>query len=139
MASDLRWTPEQLAAWKKKQGGADRAAAAPAPLLRPTLMNKTESAYAETLEEWRRGGRILSWDFEAVKLKLAPKTFYTPDFFVVFPGHFAFHEVKGFWRDDARVKIKVAAERFPAFQFTAITRAGRDWSYEHFSGGGCVE
>ena len=35
------------------------------------------------------------------------QTYYNPDYLVIYPGHFEIHEVKGFWRDDARVKIKV--------------------------------
>ena len=35
------------------------------------------------------------------------------------------HEVKGFWTDDARVKIKIAAELYP-FRFKAMkARAGK--------------
>ena len=36
------------------------------------------------------------------------------------------HEVKGHWQDDARVKIKVAAEQYP-FRFVAVkARAKKD-------------
>lgn len=31
------------------------------------------------------------------------------------------HEVKGFWTDDAKVKIKVAAEQYP-FRFIAFKK-----------------
>ena len=48
-----------------------------------------------------------------------------------------FHEVKGFWRDDARVKIKVAAEHFP-FKFVAVRKKklseGGGWDVEEFCG-----
>ena len=40
---------------------------------------------------------------------------------------------KGFWEDDARVKIKVAAEVFP-FRFVAITRSKDGWKEEDFGG-----
>jgi hypothetical protein len=46
-------------------------------------------------------------------------------------------EVKGHWEDDARVKIKVAAELFP-FVFRAFKpkakRDGGGWSMEVFGG-----
>ena len=56
----------------------------------------------------------------SVKLRLADKTFYTPDFAVMAgDGFMEMHEVKGFWTDDARVKIKVAADQYP-FRFIAF-------------------
>lgn len=64
--------------------------------------------------------------------RLADKTFYTPDFVVLAPdGVLEMHEVKGFWEEDARVKIKVAAAQFP-FRFVAITRDKGNWSFESF-------
>jgi hypothetical protein len=54
-------------------------------------------------------------------LRLADKTFYSPDFAVLTKadGTLEMHEVKGFWQDDARVKIKVAASIYP-FKFIAV-------------------
>lgn len=83
-------------------------------------MNKTESKYAEALEGRRILGEVLWYAFEGVKLKLAPLCFYTPDFVVMLhDGTLECHEVKGHWEDDARVKIKCAAEKFP-FRFVAM-------------------
>ncbi len=92
-------------------------------------MNKLEEAYAVLLE-----GRsdVVWWKFEPFKLRLADNTFYEPDFAVVLSdGSFEVHEVKGHWEDDARVKIKVAAETFP-FVFVAVTRDRKtgEWRYE---------
>jgi hypothetical protein len=42
------------------------------------------------------------------------------------------HEVKGFWQDDARVKIKVAASIYP-FKFIAVKKAKGGWEREEFS------
>ena len=99
-------------------------------------MNKTETAYSHRLEAQKRAGEILLWQFEALKLKLADLTYYTPDFLVVSKdGVVELHEVKGFWRDDARVKIKVAASQFP-FRFLAVKKqskkAGGGWDVEKF-------
>lgn len=98
-------------------------------------MNKLEVAYAQELEIMRRSQKIIQWQFEAVKLRLANRTSYTPDFFVMLlDGTLGFHEVKGHWEDDARVKIKVVSEQFPQFFFVAVQwdRKGRIWKYEYF-------
>ena len=45
------------------------------------------------------------------------------------------HEVKGFWQDDARAKIKIAADMYP-FRFIAVKvqakKDGGGWSREVF-------
>jgi hypothetical protein len=98
-------------------------------------MNKLEQRYSEELEALRLEGRVRSWRFEPMKLKLAPSTFYNVDFWVVLEDDTVeLHEVKGHWEDDARVKIKVAAEMFHEFLFRGVTwdqHAG--WMYEVFS------
>lgn len=99
-------------------------------------MNKTEASYAAHLELRRRVGEVAWWSYEAIKLRLADNTFYTPDFAVMLAsGQIEIHEVKGHWEDDARVKIKVAAEQFP-FRFLAIMALpkskGGGWSVETF-------
>ena len=71
-----------------------------------------------------------------MKFKLAKKCFYTPDVMVMLPdGQLEVHEVKGFWEDDARVKIKTAADKFP-LKFVAIKKAakknGGGWVFEEF-------
>lgn len=96
-------------------------------------MNKTEAAYAATLQLRQHAGEVAWFAFEAVKLRLADKTFYTPDFTVMLAdGTIEQHEVKGFWEDDARVKIKVAAALFP-FRFLGIQKAGAGWKVEEFT------
>lgn len=95
-------------------------------------MNKTEAKYAACLEEQKQRGAILWYAFESVTLRLAKRTSYTPDFIVMLAdGTLEAHEVKGFWQDDARVKIKVAAAMFP-MHFRAIKAAkGGMWSEEY--------
>ena len=99
----------------------------------PGKMNKTEARYAEHLERLKLAGEILWYQYEAVTLKLADDTRYTPDFMVLLAnGEIEAHEVKGFWRDDARVKIKVAARLFP-FRFVAVSMPkGGIWVTESF-------
>jgi hypothetical protein len=44
-------------------------------------------------------------------------------------------EVKGYWQDDARVKVKVVADQYP-FRFWAVKakpkHQGGGWEYEAF-------
>ena len=88
---------------------------------RKTGMNKTEAFHAIVLEARKRNGEIHDYRYEGMTLRLADRTTYTPDFLVIMPGgEIELHETKGFWRDDARVKIKVAAEAFPWFVFRSF-------------------
>lgn len=98
--------------------------------------NKTESAYEEILRARKMAGEVAWYRFEGLKLRLADNTFYTPDFAVMASnGAMECHEVKGFWEDDSRVKIKVAAEMYP-FRFVAVKprpkREGGGWTVEEF-------
>ncbi len=95
-------------------------------------MNGTEAAYAQDLKLLQKSGEIVSYQFEAIKLRLAKNTTYSPDFVVVTDECVELHEVKGFWAEDARVKIKVAAEMFPFFKFVAVKKKGKGWEYEYF-------
>lgn len=104
--------------------------------LKTGQMNKTEAAYAATLDDYKAAGLIQWWRFEGLKLRLADNTFYTPDFGVMASdGVIELHEVKGFWMDDAKVKIKVAADTYP-FRFIAIRakskKEGGGWAQEEF-------
>ena len=99
---------------------------------RPGVMNKTEAEYANLLEKSRLSGTIKLWMFEAVRLILAPKLTYTPDFLVVnADDEVEFHEVKGFWRDDAKAKTKIAAEKFP-FIFKVARKVKKEWEIKDF-------
>lgn len=97
-----------------------------------TPMNRSEARYArEVLEVRRLAGEILHWEFEPVKLRLAKATFYTPDFLVLSADRtIEFHEFKGHWQDDARVKIKVAASQFSFWRFIAVQRKKGQYVYE---------
>lgn len=89
----------------------------------PGQMNKLETAYSEHLEQRRLAGEILSWKFDAVKFRLAKRTWYSPDFLVFDKdGYIELHETKGFMEDDAAVKIKVTAETFPWAKLFLIYR-----------------
>ncbi len=95
-------------------------------------MNKTERRYADQLELQKAAGDVLWWAFEPVNLRLGIDCFYKIDFLVMkFDGLLECHEVKGYWTDDALVKIRVAAEKFP-FKFIAIRWVKQQWEYRHF-------
>jgi len=100
--------------------------------LKQGAMNKTEAAYARLLETRKSAGEIAWYKFEGLKFRLADNTFYTPDFAVMLSdGSMELHEVKGYWQDDARVKIKIAADLYP-FQFVAVYMKGAAFTYEKF-------
>lgn len=117
---------------KRKAGGGHLALGR----LKAGKMNQTEAAYAEHLRALQYAGEILWHRFEGIKLRLADNTFYTPDFAVLAAeGVMELHEVKGFWQDDARAKIKIAADQYP-FRFIAVRvrpkKDGGGWEVEEF-------
>ncbi|MEE9609507.1 MAG: hypothetical protein V3U03_17355 [Myxococcota bacterium] len=112
-------------------------------------MNKLERRYHDLLELLRLDRQILDVRFEPEKFRLADGSFYTPDFRLILPtGIVEFHEVKGFWREAARVRIKLAAELNP-YVFRSVTEVdplhpkrsnrrierGSVWIWETFSRG----
>ena len=102
--------------------------------LRTGQMNATEAEYARELEA---RPDVLWHKFEGFKLRLADNTFYTPDFAVLAADMvIECHEVKGFWMDDAKAKIKIAADLYP-FRFKALKarakKHGGGWEEEDFS------
>jgi len=120
-------------------------------------MNETETAFAQQLEWLKRAGEIIGYKFEPMKFILAGNVegghnavTYTPDFMIVHPDYFEFIDVKARgraktvvtqsgklrkkqWssmRDDARVKINIAAEMFPWFQWSVCYREAGRWVKE---------
>lgn len=99
----------------------------------PGRQNKTESQYANELALRVAAGEVRVYRFEAIKLRLANATFYSPDFLVILADWtIELHEVKGHWEDDARVKWKVAAEQYPEFTFVAVTKRKGQWVEERY-------
>jgi hypothetical protein len=96
--------------------------------------NKTEAAYAQHLKLLQQAGEVEWYAYEAVKLRLAPKTFLTVDFFLMLAnGDLEAHEVKGFMEEDARVKLKVAAALYP-FTFKLVRLVDRAWNITEVGG-----
>jgi len=104
--------------------------------LKAGVMNATEAAYAQRLELLKQGCQVKWYAFDKIKLRLADGCFYTCDFAVMTDANvIEMHEVKGFWTDDARVKIKVASDLYP-FRFIAVKprskKNGGGWEVEEF-------
>lgn len=121
----LRLTEQQYQSIKGKRKEARK----PPPLIQPRKMNKTEARYAQILEVKKRSGEILGWEYEPLKLRLADNTYYCPDFLVATRECIEIHEVKGgFIRDDAKVKYKVARDKFQWFRFRMLQFKKGTWS-----------
>ncbi len=106
--------------------------ARPRPQHKPGQMNKTEARYCdEQLELFLRMGLIREYQFERMKFRLADKTFYTPDFFVLRSDTIEFHEIKGGGpiEDDAMVKFKVTAAQNSWARWLMIRYNAKDKSW----------
>jgi hypothetical protein len=80
----------------------------------PGEMNKLEARYAARLDTFKMAGEIKAWWFEAIALRIGKGCFWHPDFLVEYhDGHIELHDTKGFVRDDALVKAKAVAAKFP--------------------------
>jgi hypothetical protein len=92
--------------------------------------NKTEKRFEiERLAPAQTAGGIWDYQFEAVTLRLANGCKYTPDFFTYGPDGVRFYEVKGAYaREDAKVKLKVAASQFKCFEFYLAQWIKGEWT-----------
>lgn len=63
------------------------------------------------------------WQYEALRLKLADGAWFMPDFVVIWSDdRIECHECKGFMREAARLRLLVAAERYPWLRFRVVRR-----------------
>ena len=91
-----------------------------------SFASKWEQLYSDHLARLQADGVIASYAYEPITFKLAHRCTYTPDFLVVMPsGSVEIHEVKGFLREDAAVKFKVAAHANPWCTFVMIKKKGK--------------
>lgn len=140
-----RWTEQDLANYCGRRGLVEAVLPAvettPAPFhlpaneagafargaLKPDGMNKLEAEYAQHLELLKHAGEILWWRYEAIRLRLADGSWFRPDFFVLTKDcHLEVRETKGFMREAANVRLKVAAGIFP-FRFVLVRRIKNGW------------
>jgi hypothetical protein len=91
-------------------------------------MNKWERGYAWHLDDLKKRGVVKWWRFEALKFRLADRTWYTPDYTVgMADGSMVVVEVKGFRREDALVKFKVARETHPEYRWMMLGKEAGLW------------
>lgn len=106
---------------------------------------KYRSELEREFHEWLKGRGKNAYasgyvEFEPIRLKLAERSHYTPDFVTAdgFGRLFAW-EAKGHWREAARVRIKVAARLFWMYEFIAVRKRkkkdGGGWEFEHIKTG----
>ncbi len=123
-------------------------------------MNDTERKFADRLHMLQLAGEIKAYMFEPQKFNLTHNVegghnavTYTPDFMIVHHDRFEYVDVKakgkpdlGYtelgkkkkqWtsmRDDARVKINMAAEIFPWYEWSVYYDGQGQWIKESVSG-----
>lgn len=152
----MNWTADQVAAAERRIAENMNA---PLPVSPPQMReekkklpraaNKWECLFRDELELRRLAGEVSWYAFEPMRLKLAEYTqngkertiWYKPDFAALVrsegdcgqpcDSHLEYFEVKGHWREAARVRIKMAASQYP-FRFVAVTREKCEWRYEEF-------
>lgn len=102
-------------------------------------MNKTEREFSLILAAQLVKGEISGWLYEGVKLKIGEGCWYCPDFMVIeqtdstfrdgheFIQRVKFIEVKGFLRDDARVKFLAAQEQHKWATFEMWRKTKQGW------------
>lgn len=95
-------------------------------------MNGLERRYAsDVLYPRLLAQEIRKYWFEPWKLRLGLNLWYCPDFIVLMADNTVeVHEVKGFWRDDARVKIVACATEYNLFRFVAVQLVKGRWTFE---------
>lgn len=100
-------------------------------------MNATEAKFANYLRGLEITGEILWWKHEGMKLQLADNTTLNVDFNVMYADfRLVMIDVKGakaIIEEDAKVKMKVAAEQFPfvfRYAFPRQKKDGGGWIFE---------
>lgn len=87
--------------------------------------SKWEANYARVLEFQRKQGLITSWlhepeTFWFEKIRRGTRS-YLPDFKVTYPdGHIEYHEVKGWYDDRSKTKVKRMAKYYPEVKLRMI-------------------
>ena len=103
-------------------------------------MNGLELDWSLYLERRKISGEILDWKYEAIKLRIAfgnKPAWFLCDFWIVnADGSQEAHETKGFWRESARLRIKVAAGVYQWVKFVGVRKRkkkdGGGWELEEF-------
>lgn len=86
-------------------------------------MNGLEKAWAAKLAQQKDAGEIVRFYYEPCNFRLAHKCFYKPDFMVITKeGFVEFHETKGYFEEQSKVRLKVVSEKYPEFVFRLIQK-----------------
>jgi len=95
--------------------------------------NKTEREFWQITESRVKAGELQWAGWECCKFLVgAGVCWYCPDVIALDAGgNLIAYEVKGFWRDDARVKIKAAAKQYPWIRFIAVRKTKSMWVEEN--------
>lgn len=130
------------AAWRDRllrdEGRKESPVSPATPARRPVSrgMNGMERACGKYLDQLKLAGQVLWWAFQPVRLLIAQgdrSAYYRPDFWVqIADRSFQFWETKGFEREAAIVRLKVAAGLYP-IPFILMKRDGNGWRREVFS------
>lgn len=97
------------------------------PKTQEERLNKTETEFLERLRDGRYG-KMRHIGIQSITLQLGFDCRYTPDFWTrMLGGDFRLWEVKGFMRDDARVKLYTAARVFPFWTFVLVEKVNGVW------------
>lgn len=98
-------------------------------------MTGLEKKFRGLLEACRLGGSILQYSYEPMRLKIADSdraAFYKPDFGVLFKtGLYVFYETKGYWKTDAKLRIRAASSQHP-FIFVSAELYDGEWDFSLF-------
>ena len=93
--------------------------------------SKLERDYSLVLKAQQQAAEIAWWAYEPISFRIGAGASYCPDFVVLRAnGELEAHECKGFRREAAIVRIKVAARMVPWCRFVLVTRDRRGWHLE---------
>lgn len=144
----LNWTEEDVKRHNERvKKGAKSAPKASKPTSKERLhalgrkkkgeMNATEQKFANYLRTLEITGEVLWWKHEGIKLQLADRTTLTVDFNAMMAdGLLVMFDVKGakaIIEDDAKAKMKIAAEMYPfifRYAFPRTQKDGGGWIFE---------
>lgn len=134
---DVRASLDAGRAVKPAHAGGAASAAKPSRRVREwaPYCSKWELQYAAHLDFRVLAGHVVSWLYQPDTLVCAGGTKYRPDFRVRLPHGEEYHEVKGFFRAQDKVRMREAAVVSP-LPIVLVTKKGGAWHYTPFRGTG---
>jgi hypothetical protein len=90
-------------------------------------MNRLEESYSRHLDLRKAAGEVAEWWFEGLAFRIGERCFWHPDFLVqLADGTLELHDTKGFVQDDATVKARAVAGKYP-FDVFHVKRIKGHW------------